>query len=63
MSFEESIRRLEEIVTLLGDGNTTLEQSLALYTEGASLIERCSKQLSDAKLKMETLLPKKEVEE
>lgn len=55
MTFEESLLRLDEITQLLSDGSTTLEQSLELYAEGAALIDKCSKELNDAKLKIEKL--------
>lgn len=55
MTFEQALSRLDEITALLSDGNTTLEQSLSLYAEGAALIESCSTQLNDAKVKIETL--------
>ena len=61
MTFEQSVARLDEIIALLSNENTTLEQSLELYSEGAALIESASKQLSDAKLKIEKLNLKKEV--
>ena len=48
MSFEESIRRLEEIVRSLERGETTLTDSLKLYEEGAVLLSRCSEMLDDA---------------
>lgn len=58
-SFEQALTRLDKIVALLECGDTTLEQSLGLYAEGAALIERCGSQLKEAQLKIETLaLPK-----
>ncbi|MEG1849305.1 MAG: exodeoxyribonuclease VII small subunit [Oscillospiraceae bacterium] len=61
MSFEQALNRLDDIVAQLADGNTTLEQSLALYTEGTKLIAQCSGQLEKAKTTLETLtLPKGE---
>ena len=60
MTFEQALTRLDEITALLSNGSTTLEQSLALYAEGAGLIESCSKQLNDAKTKIEKLFPEKE---
>ncbi len=48
MSFEESIRRLEEIVRSLEQGETTLSDSLKLYEEGAALLSRCSEMLDNA---------------
>ena len=55
MSFEQAMARLDEIVALLSDGETTLEQSLTLYAEGAALIGQCNQQLGDAKIKLETI--------
>ncbi len=60
MTFEQAMIRLDEITVLLSNGSTSLEQSLALYAEGASLIDRCTRQLNDAKAKIETLFPEKE---
>ena len=52
LSFEESIRRLEEIVRNLERGDTTLSDSLKLYEEGAGLLSRCSSMLDDAEQKV-----------
>lgn len=57
IKFEEAMQRLEEIASILADGAAPLDQSLALYSEGAELIAFCDKQLADAKLKIETLFP------
>lgn len=46
--FEEMLRRLDEIVGLLEKGEMSLEDSLALYTEGAELIRLCTGQLNEA---------------
>lgn len=55
MTFEASMARLEEIVSLLNNGKTSLQESLDLYAEGAKLLSECEKQLSDARVKIETL--------
>ncbi len=47
-SFEEQLARLDEIVRMLEKGDAPLEQSLALYTEGAELIRSCTVQLDNA---------------
>ncbi len=60
MTFEQAMARLDEITVLLSNGSTSLEQSLALYAEGAGLIDSCTRQLNDAKAKIETLFPEKE---
>ena len=63
MTFESSLARLDQILAQLSDGDIALEQSLALYAEGAALIESCTKQLSEAKLEIERLSLKNEVAE
>lgn len=47
-SFEQNLARLDEIVRALESGEETLENSIALYTEGARLIGNCSKELEQA---------------
>lgn len=47
-SFEEMLQRLDFIVRALEKGDVALEQSLALYTEGAELIRRCTQRLNEA---------------
>lgn len=37
-SFEENMDRLEEIVSLLEQGDATLGESLTLFTEGSKLL-------------------------
>lgn len=40
--FETAMKRIEEIVRLLERGDAPLDQSLALFEEGAGLIKKCS---------------------
>ena len=54
-SFEESIKRLEEIVKKLESGNLSLEESIALYSEGVKLGESCKTTLSEAELTVKQL--------
>ena len=63
MTFEQSLARLDEILEQLSNGDTALETSLSLYAEGAALIESCTKELAEAKLKIERISLKKEVSE
>lgn len=63
MTYEEAMRRLEEIVDLLSRQTITLEESLALYAEGTKLAGQCAKQLDDAELQLKTLLQKVEAHE
>ena len=50
--FEESMTRLEEIVSILARGESTLDESLALFEEGTKLAAACSKQLDQAEQKI-----------
>ena len=48
MSFEESIDRLQEIVSALERGDAPLADSLKLFEEGTKLVSSCSKMLDKA---------------
>ena len=50
--FEESMARLEEIVSILERVESTLDESLALFEEGTKLAAACSKQLDQAEQKI-----------
>lgn len=45
MSFEQSIKRIEEIVSQLETGELTLEKSVELYHEGIGLAVSCKNDL------------------
>ena len=48
LSFEESMKRLDEIVAGLEKGEVTLQNSMALFAEGTELIRRCGELLDTA---------------
>lgn len=48
LRFEEMLSRLDVIVHALESGDTPLEESLSLYTEGSELIRKCTEKLADA---------------
>ncbi|MCF0120738.1 MAG: exodeoxyribonuclease VII small subunit [Oscillospiraceae bacterium] len=50
--FEEQMARLEEIVKMLEKGDASLDDSLALFTEGTKLIKTCGKLLDEAEQKV-----------
>ena len=52
LSFEDSMKRLEEIVRHLEAGDLPLEESLALFEEGTALIRSCSAVLDQAEQKV-----------
>ncbi|MCZ2108713.1 MAG: exodeoxyribonuclease VII small subunit [Dehalococcoidia bacterium] len=54
-SFEQLYAALEEKARRLEQGNLGLEQSLALYEEGAALVDKLRDILEAAELKVRTL--------
>lgn len=52
LNFEESVKRLEEIVHLLEAEKTPLEEALKLYEEGVKLVSVCSTTLQNAEQKI-----------
>ncbi|MBM2839675.1 MAG: xseB [Bacteroidetes bacterium] len=54
-SFEESLRRLEEIVNQLEQGEIPLEDSVKMYEEGLALSKACIEKLTQAELKLKKL--------
>ena len=55
LSFEESLKRLEVIADTLEKGEISLDEMIALYSEGASLSAKCAKILGDAEVKISQL--------
>ena len=56
MKFEEALKKLENIVSKLEEGDMSLEESLSKYEEGIKLSKICSRQLEAAKSKVELLM-------
>ncbi len=54
-SFEHSLKRLEEIVERLEEGNVPLEQSIKMYEEGINLSKACVEKLLRAEQKVKSL--------
>ncbi len=55
-SFEDALKRLEEITQRLERGELTLEESLGLYEEGLRLSRLCHGKLEEAERKIEMLV-------
>ncbi|MEM8629362.1 MAG: exodeoxyribonuclease VII small subunit [Chlamydiota bacterium] len=55
-SFEELFTRLEKILQTMNETTTSLEDSLALFSEADRLIQGCEKKLQEAEQKVEILL-------
>lgn len=56
MDFEKKIKRLEEIVQSMEQGDQSLEKSLELFEEGVKLSRECHTKLNEAELKVKQLL-------
>ncbi len=52
MTYENAVKRLEEIVSLLEKNEVTLEESMKLFEEGMKLSAFCNEQLTNAKQKI-----------
>ncbi len=48
MSFEESIKKIDEIIDKLSSGETSLEEAIELYKSGADRLAECRRQLEAA---------------
>lgn len=51
-TFEENMRRLEQIVRAMERGDVALEESLKLFQEGTELVRCCGKLLDEAELQV-----------
>ncbi|MGB9701164.1 MAG: exodeoxyribonuclease VII small subunit [Candidatus Kapaibacteriota bacterium] len=52
MTFEEKIKRIDEIVKILNSGEETIEMQLKIYEEGVQLINECRQFLTGAEKKI-----------
>jgi len=56
LSFEDALQRLEAIVSKLESGQAPLEESIAMYEEGAHLNDHCESRLKAAQLRVEKIV-------
>lgn len=59
-SFEESLKKLESIVSKLEQGDLPLEESVRLFEEGIKLSDACKTDLETAEGKVQMLLKQKD---
>lgn len=59
MTFEEALKRLEEIVARMEGGDLNLDESLKSFEEGVKLTRFCEKKLDEAEKKVEILMKDK----
>jgi exodeoxyribonuclease VII small subunit len=55
MSFEQSLKELEEIVSRLEQGDVELEKSISIYERGETLRKHCDDLLKRAEAKVEKI--------
>jgi exodeoxyribonuclease VII small subunit len=55
LSFEDALKRLEEIVRTLEKGEAPLDQSIELYQEGDKLKRHCEARLKAAQARIELI--------
>ena len=55
LSFEDALKRLEEIVHKLESGEASLDQAIDLYNEGDRLKQQCEARLKAAQAKIEQI--------
>lgn len=54
-TFEQNLKRLEEIVRNLESSEAELDKSLALFEEGTALVRSCTKELDEAQMRITVL--------
>jgi exodeoxyribonuclease VII small subunit len=54
-TYEAKIEQLKKIIEKIEDGNTSLDESMRLYEQGAALVKQCETLLAEAELKITTL--------
>ena len=57
-SFEEALKKLEDIVSSLETGQLPLDESLKKFEEGIKLSRMCNKKLVETQQKVEKLVEK-----
>lgn len=57
IDFESAMKRVNEIVAKLSDTSLKLDESLALYEEGISLVAVCKSRLDEAEKRISILTP------
>jgi exodeoxyribonuclease VII small subunit len=55
-SYEQAVKRLEEITKLLEEGELSIDESLKLFSEGTEILGNCTKYLDSAEQKISALI-------
>ena len=56
--YESAVERLEEITEILESGDSSLDDSISLYTEGLEIAGFCNKKLNEAEKKVKIIKEK-----
>ena len=59
LSYEAATARVEEIIRRLDSGEASLDETLALVSEGKRLIEQCARELAAVGAALEELQPRR----
>jgi len=54
-TYEKKIEQLKKIIEKIENGNTSLDESMKLYEQGAALVKQCETLLAEAEVKITTL--------
>lgn len=60
LSFEEALKRIEQILKQLENKDLDLEEAINLYEEGLRLIYFCEEKLKNARTRIEVILKDRE---
>lgn len=60
LSFEDSLKRVEEIASILEDGNMPLQKRVEKFEEGIKLLRQCEAELKEVELSIQKVIDKNE---
>jgi exodeoxyribonuclease VII small subunit len=60
LGFEDSLKKLEEIASKMGEESLSLEESLKMFQEGMELSTFCNKKLDEAEKKISIVIKNSE---
>ncbi|MBE6129336.1 MAG: exodeoxyribonuclease VII small subunit [Erysipelotrichaceae bacterium] len=63
LTFEQSMERLDEIVSILEENDRPLDETIALFEEGLKLVRSCDRKLKQFETKINDIIQKNEGDE
>ena len=60
LSFEEALKSVEQIASVLEDGDLPLQKRVEKFEEGIRLLKQCEKELKDVELIIQKVIDKNE---